>query len=265
MIRRTAATARSRIGEVSVSLTSPTAPVSTMMFSQLVWRKDHGCWHCPIACKAILKAGEGEYKYAAGSRRPEYETAAAFGANCANSHTESISMANDICNRAGLDTISAGTVIGFAMELYENGILTKKDTDGIDLKWGNHQAMVAMTEKLAKREGLGDILADGVKIAAEKIGKGAEKFAVHIGGQELGMHDPKLPRAAVQHGGSPLPDGCYTRTSYCRLRTIEFSYAYRQFGWTVLSSARLAPETERATGWGFQCSNRLELLCGRSA
>jgi aldehyde:ferredoxin oxidoreductase len=103
-------------------------------------------------------------------------------------------MVNDICNRAGLDTISAGTIIGFAMELYENGILTKKDTDGIDLKWGNHQAMVAMTEKVAKREGLGDILADGVKKAAEKIGNGAEKFAVHIGGQELGMHDPRLPR-----------------------------------------------------------------------
>jgi aldehyde:ferredoxin oxidoreductase len=101
-------------------------------------------------------------------------------------------MANDICNRAGIDTISAGTIIAFATELYENGILTRKDTDGIDLKWGNHQAMVAMTAKLANREGLGDILAEGVKIAAEKIGKGAEKFAVHIGGQELGMHDPKV-------------------------------------------------------------------------
>ena len=151
-----------------------------------------GCWHCPIACKAILKAGEGEYHYAAGNRRPEYETLAAFGPNCGNSHSESISMVNDICNRAGLDTISGGTVIGFAMELYENGILTKKDTGGIDLKWGNHQAMVAMTAKIANREGLGDILADGVKIAAKKIGKGAEKFAVHVGGQEVGMHDPKL-------------------------------------------------------------------------
>jgi len=156
--------------------------------------KGHGCWHCPIACKAILKAGEGEYKYAAGSHRPEYETATTFGALCVNSHTESIIMANDICNRAGLDTISGGSVIAFAMELYENGILTKQDTDGIDLKWGNHQAMVAMTTKLANREGLGNILADGVKIAAEKIGKGAEKFAIHIGGQELGMHDPKAGR-----------------------------------------------------------------------
>ena len=147
-------------------------------------------------------------------RRPEYETAAAFGSNCANSHTESISMVNDICNRAGLDTISAGTVIGFAMELYENGILTKKDTDGIDLKWGNHQAMVAMTEKLANREGLGDMLADGVKIAAERIGKGSEKFAVHIGGQELGMHDPKLRNPLGPIGGGPLPNGCHSRASY---------------------------------------------------
>ena len=156
--------------------------------------KGHACWHCPVACKATLKASEGEYQYAAGVRRPEYETASAFGPNCANSHTESISMANDICNRAGMDTISGGSVIAFATELYENGILTKEDTDGIELKWGNHQAMVAMTRKLVNREGLGDILADGVKVAAEKIGKGSEKYAVHIGGQEPGMHDPKLPK-----------------------------------------------------------------------
>ena len=151
-----------------------------------------GCWHCPIACKGILKEGNGEYKYVAGSRRPEYETQGSFGANCLNSNPEAIAMANDICNRYGLDTISAGSVIAFATECYENGLLTKQDTGGIELKWGNHKAMVAMTEKLAKREGIGDILADGVKVAAEKIGKGAEKYAVHIGGQEVGMHDPKL-------------------------------------------------------------------------
>jgi aldehyde:ferredoxin oxidoreductase len=74
----------------------------------------------------------------------------------------------------------------------------KKDTDGIDLKWGNHQAMVAMTAKLAKREGVGDILANGVKRAAEKIGKGAEQFAIHIGGQEVAMHDPKLLGTGIQ-------------------------------------------------------------------
>ena len=160
--------------------------------------RGHTCWHCPKICKAVLKAGEGLYKYSAGCHRPEYETAAAFGPNCGNSDTDSISMANDICNRAGLDTISAGTVISFAMELYENNILSKDDLGGIDLQWGNHRAMIEMTTKLANREGVGDKLADGVKIAAERIGNGSNKFAIHIGGQELGLHDPKLSRGRME-------------------------------------------------------------------
>jgi aldehyde:ferredoxin oxidoreductase len=151
-----------------------------------------GCWRCPIACRGGLKEGTNDYKYPAGTKRPEYETAAAFGAMCLNTSAEAIAMANHICNYYGLDTISTGTTIAFAMECYEHGIITKKDTDGIELNWGNHHAMVAMTEKLAKREGFGDVLADGVKRAAERIGKGAEEFAVHIGGQELGLHDPKF-------------------------------------------------------------------------
>jgi aldehyde:ferredoxin oxidoreductase len=154
--------------------------------------KTSGCWHCPIACKALIKEGTGEYKYAANIRRPEYETLGVFGVNCGNNNEESINKVNDICNRAGFDTISAGSVVAFAIECYENGILTKKDTDGIELKWGNHQSIVAITEQMAAGKGLGAILAGGVKKAAEKIGKGSEKFAVHIGGQELGMHDPRL-------------------------------------------------------------------------
>ena len=152
-----------------------------------------GCWHCPIGCEGRLKAGQGEYKYPAGTRRVEYETQAAFGTMCCNSNTESLNMINHLCNSYGLDTISGGTTIAFAIECYENGIITKEDTDGIELTWGNHRGIVAMTEKMVKREGFGDVLADGVKAAAEKIGKGAEEYAVHIGGQELGMHDPKFP------------------------------------------------------------------------
>jgi aldehyde:ferredoxin oxidoreductase len=152
--------------------------------------KRKGCWHCPAACKGSLKKGI-EYDYPAGNHRLEYETIGAFGANCANTNAESIAMANHICNSNGMDTISAGSIIAFAMECYENGIITRKDTDGIELTWGNHKALVAMMEKMVKREGFGDVLADGVKKAAERIGRGAEKFAVHIAGQELGMHDPK--------------------------------------------------------------------------
>jgi len=151
-----------------------------------------GCWRCPAACKARLKEGDGEYKYPAGIHRPEYETQAAFGTICLNNNSEAIAMAGYICDGYGLDTISTGTILAFATECYEHGIITKADTDGLELTWGNHQAMIAMLEKIARREGFGDVLADGVKVAAERIGKGAEEYAVHIGGQELGMHDPRF-------------------------------------------------------------------------
>jgi aldehyde:ferredoxin oxidoreductase len=153
--------------------------------------KKFACYMCPIGCGGVMKAGTGEYKYEAGSRRPEYETTAMFGTNCLNNNLESIIKAGDICDRYGLDTISAGATISLTIECYEKGLITKKDTDGIEMTWGNHRAIVAMTEKLAKREGFGVVLADGVKVAAEKIGKGADQYAIHIGGQELPAHDPK--------------------------------------------------------------------------
>jgi aldehyde:ferredoxin oxidoreductase len=153
--------------------------------------KKFACYQCPIGCGGYMKAGTGEYKYEAGSRRPEYETIAMFGTNCLNNNLESILKTSDICDRYGIDTISAGAAIALAIECYERGLITKKDTDGIEMTWGNHRAIVAMTEKLAKREGFGDVLADGVKAAAEKIGKGADKYAIHVGGQELPAHDPK--------------------------------------------------------------------------
>ena len=171
-----------------------TADVSGLHKDMVIANLDKrtGCWRCPAACKGFLKEGTGEYRYPAGNHRLEYETIGALGANCGNTNVPSIEMASHICNAYGMDTISAGGIIAFAMECYENGIITKKDTGGIELNWGNHHALVAMAEKIAKREGIGDVLAEGVKIAAERIGKGAEKFAVHIGGQEPGMHDPRV-------------------------------------------------------------------------
>ncbi|MBI4282703.1 MAG: aldehyde ferredoxin oxidoreductase family protein [Chloroflexi bacterium] len=160
-----------------------------------------GCWRCPIACEGKLKAGTGEYPYPEGTRRAEYETLSSFGSLCLNNNLEAINMATHLCNIYGLDTISAGAVIAFAMECYENRIINIEDTDGIELTWGNPRAMIAMTEKVAKREGFGDVLADGVRVAAHKIGREAEEYAVHIGGQEPGMHDQKL----VRRPGSPSP------------------------------------------------------------
>jgi aldehyde:ferredoxin oxidoreductase len=168
--------------------------------------RKYGCWHCPVACGGLMKAGTGEYKYEAGAHKPEYETLAMFGSNCLNKNLASIIKANDICNRYGLDTISCGACIAFTIECYENGVITKKDTDGLEMTWGNHKSIVAMLEKLAKREGFGDIIADGVKKAAEKIGRGAEKYAMHIGGQEVPAHDSRGgPAFAIAYGGEPTP------------------------------------------------------------
>ncbi|MBN2463096.1 MAG: aldehyde ferredoxin oxidoreductase C-terminal domain-containing protein, partial [Dehalococcoidia bacterium] len=153
--------------------------------------RKYGCWQCPVACGGHMKPGAGQYSYPAEVHKPEYETLAAFGSMCLNDNLESIIKANDLCNRYGLDTISAGCTMAFAIECYENGLISKKDTDGIELKWGDHKAIVEMTEKLAKGEGFGKVLAGGARRAAQQIGKGAEEFAIQIHGQEVPMHDPK--------------------------------------------------------------------------
>jgi aldehyde:ferredoxin oxidoreductase len=122
---------------------------------------------------------------------PEFETLAALGPNCGISDLQAICKGNELCNRYGLDTISTGVSIAFAMECYEKGILTGEDTEGLDLRFGNAEAMVSMIGKIARREGLGDILAEGVKRAADRIGQGAEKYAMHTKGLELPMHEPR--------------------------------------------------------------------------
>ena len=149
------------------------------------------CYGCPIPCGHILKLGS-EGGFAKEVHRPEYETMAAFGPLCLNDNQESLIVVNDICNRYGIDTISAGNVIAFAMECYEHGIITENETDGIKLTWGSSAAIIAMLEKMARREGFGAVLADGVKKAAERIGKGSEEWAMHVHGQELPYHDARL-------------------------------------------------------------------------
>ncbi|MHA1191590.1 MAG: aldehyde ferredoxin oxidoreductase family protein [Promethearchaeota archaeon] len=150
-------------------------------------QKDYGCFSCPVHCGAIMKVPEADLDE---THRPEYETCASFGHLLLNDDLRSIFIANDLCNRAGIDTISAGATIAFAIECFENGLLTKDDTDGIELGWGNSESIITLLKKMINREGIGDLLADGSKIAAEKLGKGSE-YAMHSLGQELGMHSPK--------------------------------------------------------------------------
>ena len=153
--------------------------------------KKFACWHCPIACGGHVTIKDGPFAVK-DAHKPEYETLCMFGTLALNDNIESITKINDICNRAGFDTISAGSAVSFAIECYENGLLTKEDTGGLELTWGNAEAIVALTEQIARREGLGELLADGIQQAAKKIGKGSEQYAVHVGGQEVPAHDPKF-------------------------------------------------------------------------
>lgn len=153
----------------------------------LVGRK--ACFACHIACGRYVKVSEGPYAPLEGYG-PEYETIAALGSLCMNDNLEAIAKANDLCNRFGLDTISTGATIAFAMECYERGIITKDDTGGVELKWGDPDAIIKMIELIGQREGFGAILSEGSMKAAEKIGKGAEKYAMHVKGLEIPMHSP---------------------------------------------------------------------------
>lgn len=152
--------------------------------------KRYGCHGCPMPCGGYVKVGDGPY--ASEAMKPEYETLGAFGTLLLNDDVEAILFMNGICNKYGLDTISTGATIAFAIECYQNGVITREQTGGIDLTWGNTDSIVRVLELIARREGFGAVLADGVRAAAMRIGKGSERFAVHVGGQELPMHDPKL-------------------------------------------------------------------------
>ena len=154
--------------------------------------KAYGCNACPVRCGALLKVPDGPYASQDETHRPEYETLAALGATCGNVTPEAVIRASEICNRYGIDTMSVGGTIAFAMECYENGLVDKGDTGGLELKWGSPEAVVALTELMAKREGFGAILADGSKRAAERIGKGSEKYAMQVGGREIPFHDPRM-------------------------------------------------------------------------
>jgi aldehyde:ferredoxin oxidoreductase len=155
----------------------------------------YACQACPIRCGAIIEQGEGPFAVSGEMHRPEYETIAALGNLLVNDNLEAVIKANDICNRYGIDTISTGTAIALAMECYENGLITAKDAGGLELTWGNAAAIVALTEKIAKREGFGAVLADGPTKAAERIGKGSEKYAMAVRGKGLAFHDARMSPA----------------------------------------------------------------------
>jgi len=164
--------------------------ISGAAMAESILVKRYACRQCPIACGREVKVEHGPYAGVDGAG-PEYETMGTLGGMCLVDNLEAIAMANELCNRYGLDTISTGATIAFAMECYENGLISKKDTDGIELTWGNHHALVEMVKKMGKREGIGELLGKGSRKAAQEIGGIAPEFAMHVKGLELPAHDPR--------------------------------------------------------------------------
>ncbi len=163
------------------------------------------CYACTVRCKRVVEITEGPYKVDPHYGGPEYETTSTFGNYCAVDDLPAICKANELCNKYGMDTISCGATISWAFEAFNEGKLTLEDTDGLDLTWGNAQSMVKLTEKIAKREGFGDLLAEGSERAAKKIGRGTEAYLITFKGQEAPAHMPRVKRSlAVIYATNPF-------------------------------------------------------------
>jgi aldehyde:ferredoxin oxidoreductase len=255
----------------------------------------YGCHACPVRCGGLVRVARGPFAVREECHRPEYETMAALGTNLRNDNLESVIKANDICNRFGLDTISVGGTIAFAIDCYQNGLIDKGDTGGLELRWGDAKTIVTLTGQMARREGFGAILADGSKAAAERIGRGSERYAVHVGGRELPLHDPRFGPARgmfymadatpanhcgpqgmnmLDHG-IPLGDDSLLQTDsasvYADYDTKGDLYARGGAYWQLLSSAGLCslfstfdrlPVVELlrpVTGWDLDWSEALAI------
>jgi aldehyde:ferredoxin oxidoreductase len=164
--------------------------ISGMAMHDTILSGRKACLQCPIACGRHIKVTEGPYA-PMDCEGPEYESIGTLGGLCLVDDLVAIAKANQLCNRYGLDTISTGGIIAFAMEAYEKGILTRKDTDGIELAWGNGKALVEMVHKMGRGEGIGRVMGEGSKKMAEALGRNAIEFAVQVKGLEPSAHDPR--------------------------------------------------------------------------
>jgi len=168
---------------------------SGMVNLGLIKRGMHTCYSCPINCKEQPLEFDDPLAPDPDYSAPEYETAASLGPCCGVGDPKVVLKGQELCNAYSIDSISTGVTISFAMECFERGIIDEGDTGGLKLNFGNGEAMLEAIRMIGERRGFGDILADGSKRAAEKIGGDAWKYAVNVKGQELPMHDPRLKRA----------------------------------------------------------------------
>ncbi|MCG8513944.1 MAG: aldehyde ferredoxin oxidoreductase family protein [Halanaerobiales bacterium] len=165
--------------------------INGIVMEETILKKQYRCKTCIIGCGRDVEITAGPYQGVNGAG-PEYETIGTLGGLCMIDDLEAIAWANELCNRYGIDTISAGSVIAYSMEAFERGILTAEDCDGLQLVFGNEKAMIELIHKIANKEGyLGKLLSKGVRKAAAELGNYAEEFAIHVKGMEFPAHDPR--------------------------------------------------------------------------
>ena len=166
----------------------------TTMAKSILKERDT-CYACTVRCKRVVEVTDGPHSVDPLYGGPEYETLATFGSYCGVDDLRAVAYASQLCNMYGMDTISCGATIAWAMDCYEHGLLTSEDTGGIELRYGNAEAILRITEMIGKREGLGDLLAEGSARAAAKVGRGAEELVVAVKKQELPAHMPQVKRS----------------------------------------------------------------------
>ena len=184
--------------------------VSGEVMHERYTQKAVGCSGCAIACEQVAAVQDGPY---AGARvSVDYESLYALGPNLGIDYFPAIIKLADLCDHYGLDTMSTGVCIGWAMEAFERGLLNRAECDGLELRFGNHQAAVALVPKIAARQGLGDLLAEGVKRASARLGRGSERFAMHIKGLEMAGYDPRSLKTFAMSLAVGTRGGCHNRS-----------------------------------------------------
>ena len=258
--------------------------ISGQTIRQAIWARDTYCFACPVGCGKAIEVKEGPYAGTWGEG-PEYETLCGFGGSLLIDDLPALAAINAHCNRLGLDTISTSGVIAFATEAMERGLIAPEEAGGPRLAWGEPEPVLALVEQIARREGLGDLLADGVRAAAARLGPQAESFAIHVKGLEPPYHDPRafadmgLEYATAGRGACHLDslsywrgyglewpgwqEGPHDRFS-CGEATVRMVIAFQDFLATYnplglckfmvkgrMDPARTAEVVSAATGWDW--------------
>ncbi len=254
-----------------------------------ILKENDTCYACTVRCKRVVEKEEGPYKLDPTYGGPEYETLGTFGSYCGISDLAAVAYANQLCNEYGMDTISCGATIAWAMECFENEIISVEDTGGIELRYGNAEAMTQMVELIAKREGFGAVLADGSAVAAPRFGPAAVDLLITVKGSELPAHMPQVKRSLAliyavnpfgadhmssEHDGSyaqynprlaelglvnPQPTDVlnaekvryafYTQCSYSVMDTLDLCQFVWGPDWALFGMKQIAAFVTAVTGW----------------